>query len=265
MSYADVNGLSLYYETHGSGEPVVLLHGGAGSVEMYAAMLPDFAEGRRVVAVDLQAHGRTADIDRPLRPQLMADDIAALLHHLDLPGAHLVGYSLGGAVALRTAIQHPDLVRKLTLISTPCRRTGWYPENLADMDQMGPQLAEPLKQTPLYELYSRVAPNVDDWPVLWTKMGDLLRLDYDWSAEVAAMSVPTMLVYGDADAIRPVHAVEFFELLGGGRRDGRWDGSGLPAGRLAILPGTTHYDILAAPGLAAAIIAFLDVPTPEPA
>jgi pimeloyl-ACP methyl ester carboxylesterase len=173
-----------------------------------------------------------------------------------------MGYSLGGGVALRTAIQHPESVRKLVLVSTPFRRDGWYPEVRAGMEQMGPHAAEPMKQTPMYELYSAIAPRVEDWPVLLTKQGELLSQDYDWSDEVAAMDVPAMIVVGDADSLRPSHAVEFFELLGGGKRDAGWDGSGMPVAKLAILPGTTHYDIFASPALANTVAPFLDAPGP---
>jgi len=128
------------------------------------------------------------------------------------------------------------------------------------MEQMGPAAAEPMKQTPMYQLYAGVAPRPEDWPVLLTKLGELLSRDYDWSEQVAAMQVPTMIVVGDADSIRTAHAVEFFGLLGGGKRDAGWDGSGMPDARLAILPGTTHYDIFYSPALASAVTPFLDAP-----
>jgi pimeloyl-ACP methyl ester carboxylesterase len=217
-----------------------------------------------VITVDLQAHGHTADVDRPLRHPTLADDIAALIRHLGLAQADVMGYSLGGGTALRTAIQHPDLVRRLVLVSHPCQRNGWYPESLAGMDQMGSQLAEPLKQSPMYQIYAEVAPRVQDWPVLLDKTGDLLRQDYDWSADIAKITAPVMLVYGDADAIRPAHIVEFYGLLGGGLRDANWDGSDRPVARLAVLPSHTHYDISASPDLAAAVIPFLDAPSLEP-
>jgi len=159
----------------------------------------------------------------------------------------VMGYSFGAATALRTAIQHPGLVRRLVLVSQPCRRDGWYPESLAGMDQMGSQLAEPMKQSPMYQIYSQVAPRVQDWPVLLDKTGDLLRQDFDWSADIAKITAPVMLVYGDADAVRPAHIVEFYGLLGGGLRDANWDGSARPVARLAILPSHTHYDIFASP------------------
>ena len=246
--YAPVNGLKMYYEIHGAGEPLVLLHGGLGSTEMFGAILPLLSNGRRVIAVDLQAHGRTADIDRPLSLEMMADDIGALLKYLGIPKADVMGYSLGGGVALRTAIQHPDMVRKLVIVSAAFRRDGWYPEIVAAMAQMGAASAEPMKPSPIYQMYARIAPRPADWPVLLTKIGELLRKDYDWSKEVAAIQAPTMLVFADADAVRPEHAVQFFELLGGGKKDAGWDGSGMSNARLAILPGLTHYNIFSSAG-----------------
>ena len=260
MSYADVNGLSLYYEEHGSGEPLVLLHGGISAGEMFAPILPELAAGRRVITVDLQGHGHTADADRPLRPQTMADDVAALIEHLGLERADVMGYSLGGFVALRVAIQHPHLVRRLVLVAVAFRRDGSHPEVVAAMDQMTPEIAEMLKQSPLYEVYSRLAPRVEDWPVLIAKTSAMLKEDYDWTSEIAQLSMPVMLVYADADSVRPGHIVEFYGLLGGGLRDAGWDGSARPTARLAILPGTTHYDIADAAGLVPAVVPFLDAP-----
>jgi pimeloyl-ACP methyl ester carboxylesterase len=141
--YASVNGLEMYYEIHGTGRPLILLHGGVGAIEMFGEVLGLLAEDRQVVAVDLQAHGRTADIDRPLSFESMADDIAALIEHLGFEKADVMGYSLGGGVALQTAIRHPEVVRKLVVVSTPFKRDGWYPEILAGMGQMGPEAAEP--------------------------------------------------------------------------------------------------------------------------
>jgi len=264
MSYADVNGISLYYEEHASGRPLILLHGGYGTGEMFAPILPLLAGGRRVITVDLRGHGRTADMDRPLRFQTMGDDIAALIGHLGLAQADVMGYSLGAATALRTAIQHPDVVRRLVIVSHPVRHDGWFPQSLAGFDQMGPAFAEAMKQSPIYEVYARVAPRVEDWPVLVGKMGTMLRQDYDWSAEVAKITAPVMLVYGDADSVWPAHIAEFYALLGGGLRDANWDGSARSVARLAILPGHTHYDIAFSPDLAAAVIPFLDAASLEP-
>ena len=261
--YAPVNGLNMYYEIHGAGEPLVLLHGGLGLTDMLAELIPQLAVGRQVIAADMQGHGRTADIDRPLRLEHMGDDVAALIAHLGFERADVMGYSMGAGAALRAAIQHPERVRKLVEVSIPFRRSGWYPENLAGMDQMGAAAAEFMKQTPIYESYARVAPDPDHFPALLDKIGDSLRRDYDWSQEVAALRMPTMLVFGDADSVSPAHAAEFFGLLGGGRRDGSWDRSGMVASRLAILPDTTHYDIFSSPALASAVIPFLDAPLPQ--
>jgi pimeloyl-ACP methyl ester carboxylesterase len=258
MSLADVNGLSLYYEEHGSGEPLVLLHGGFGATELMAPIVPALAAGRRVIAVDLQGHGRTADVDRPLRPELMADDIAALIEHLGLERADVMGYSLGGLVALRTAIQHPGRVRNVVLVSVAFRRDGSHPDVVEQMNSMTPAIADVLKESPLYELYSRLGPRVEDWPRLVAKVSDGLKEDYDWSAEVAGLQPRTLLVYADADSIRPAHVVEFFGLLGGGLRDAGWDYSAQPSNRLAIVPGTTHYDVSTSPLLPPLVIDFLD-------
>jgi pimeloyl-ACP methyl ester carboxylesterase len=262
--YATVNGLNLYYEIHDAGssttaEPLVLLHGGLGSTASLAHLLPTFAKNRQLILADLQAHGRTADIDRPIRCETMADDMAALLDHLQIGKADFLGYSLGAAVCLQTAIRHPARVRKLVLISTVFKRQGWYPEVLAAMDQMGPASAEMMKPSPIYQTYARIAPRPEDWTRLITRMADLLRVDYDWSREIAAIASPTMLVFGDADAIPPAHIAEFFGLLGGGKKDGGWDGSGVPKSRLAILPGFTHYNMLDSPLLPQAVGAFLGV------
>jgi pimeloyl-ACP methyl ester carboxylesterase len=213
--------------------------------------------------VDLQAHGRTADIDRPISYEAMADDVAALIRYLGIGQADVMGYSLGAGVALRTAIQHPGLVRRLVAVSFPCRRDGWYPEVLNAMAQLDARAAESMKKSPLYQVYASVAPEPANWPRLVSKLRDLITQDYDWSAEVAAIQAPALLVFGDSDSVRPPHVVKFFELFGGGKKDAGWDGSGVCASRLAILPGLTHYNIISSPALAAAVTPFLDAPLPE--
>src|SRR5262249_31335887 len=152
---------------------------------------------------------------------------------------------------------HPEVVRKLIVISTPFKRDGWYPEVRAAMAGMGPEAAQGIKQSPLYSLY----PNVD-WPRLFTKLGEMMRSDYDWSREVAALKVPIMLVFADADAVTTTHIMDFYRLLGGGQKDAGWDGSGRPAAQLAIVPGTTHYNILSSPALTAIVTPMLDAPAP---
>jgi pimeloyl-ACP methyl ester carboxylesterase len=224
---------------------------------MFTAILPSLTKSRRVITVDLQAHGRTADIDRPLSCEAMADDILALMHNLGIQQADVMGYSLGGAVALRVAIQHPSAVKKLVLVSTPCKRDGWYPEVRAAMSQMGPAAAEMMKPSPIYKTYAQIAPRPADWSILVTKTADLLKKDYDWSNDVPRITARTMLVFADADAIRPEHMVEFFQLLGGGKKDAGWDGSGMSHARLAILPGVTHYNIFSSPVLASTVEKYL--------
>jgi len=256
--YAPVNGLKLYYEVHGTGEPVILLHGGLGASGMFAGILPALSAKRQVIAADLQAHGRTADMDRPLTFAAMASDIAGLLKHLGIAKADVMGYSLGGGVAAHVALACPEAVRKLVIVSTAFSKDGWYPEINAGMSQIGAAAAEPMKQTPMYQMYASIAPRPQDWPVLLAKIGELLRRDYDWSKSVLAIKSPALLVFGDADAVRTAHAVQFFELLGGGKKDGGWDGSGISSARLAILPGATHYNIFSSPALAATTSAFLE-------
>src|SRR6266513_2446174 len=218
-SVARINGIELAYQVVGDGEPLVLLHGGFGSVEMFGPNVDLLAAGRRVIGVDLQSHGRSPASDRPMRFETMADDIAALIHELGVERAAIMGFSLGGGVALRMGIQHPDVVERLVLLSTVFKRDGWHPEMRAGMDAMGPQTAQFLMQTPMYEAYKNVAPNVNDWPVLVKQLTDRLKVDYDWLADVPRLSMPVMIVSGDADGLPPSHSVEFFGLLGGGLRD----------------------------------------------
>ncbi|HEV2643656.1 MAG TPA: alpha/beta hydrolase [Candidatus Elarobacter sp.] len=256
--YADVNGLRLYYEIHGTGTPLVLLHGGLGAIHMFGPdLIHALSLGHRVIATDLQGHGRTADIDRPLSVEHMADDIAALLKHLNIPRADVMGYSLGGGVALQVAIRHPELVDRLVVVSTAIRRSAYYADILAQQGQVTAEAAEWMKQTPMYQMYASIAPRPEDWPRLLQKIGEAMTVDFDYSEQVAGIGATTLIVAGDADMFPPAHAVETFALLGGGRQDGGWDGSGRPKSQLAILPGLTHYNIAVAPSLVTTVLAFL--------
>jgi pimeloyl-ACP methyl ester carboxylesterase len=259
-AYAEVNGINLYYETHGTGRPLILLHGGLGSGEMFGPVLPALAEKHQVIAVDLQGHGRTADIDRPIDIRLMADDIAALIDHLGLDKPDLVGYSLGGGVAFFTAVTYPDKVGKLVMVSANIRRNAIPPEMLAQQGQVSSAAVEFMKDTPMYQLYQRVAPRPEDFGRLLDKIGESMAKDFDYSNEVRGLQVPTLIVAADADMAPPSHYVETFKLLDGGLRDGGWMGEGRPKGghALAILPGLTHYNIGASPLLAAVALDFLD-------
>jgi len=258
--YAEVNGINLYFEAHGTGQPLILLHGGLGSGEMFGPTLTELAQQHQVIAVDLQGHGRTADIDRPIDIRLMADDIAALIDHLKLDKPDVVGYSLGGGVALFTAVKYPDKVRRLVVASAHARRDAIPPEMLAQQAQVNAAAAEFLKDTPMWELYQRVAPHPEDFPQLLDKVGEAMAQDYDYTEDVRSLQVPTLLVAADADMAPPSHYVEMFKLLDGGLRDGGWMGEGRPKGghALAILPGLTHYNLAISPLFAAVTLNFLD-------
>ena len=258
--YAEVNGINLYFETHGTGRPLILLHGGLGSGEMFGLTLTELAQQHQVIAVDLQGHGRTADIDRPIDIRLMADDIAALIDHLRLDKPDVVGYSLGGGVALFTAVKYPDKVGRLVAASAHARRDAIPPEMLAQQAQVNAAAAEFMKDTPMWELYQRVAPHPEDFPRLLDKIGESMAQDYDYTEEVRSLQVPTLLVAADADMAPPSHYVEMFKLLDGGLRDGGWMGEGRPKGghALAILPGLTHYNLAVSPLFAAVTLNFLD-------
>jgi pimeloyl-ACP methyl ester carboxylesterase len=253
-----INGLSLYYEIHGSGEPLIVVHGGFGSVEMFGPNIELLAKTRQVIAIDLQGHGRTADIDRAFSCEAFGDDIAALIAHLGFDTADVMGYSLGGGAALQAAVRHPERIRKLVLVSTAFARDGWFPEVRAGFDAIGPGLAAMMKQGPAYAFYEKIAPRPQDFERVVEKLGALVKKDYDWSASITEKFPPTLIVAADADGLRPAHYVEMFAKLGGGQRDPGWDGSaGRSKSQLAILPGKTHYDIVASPALAAAVEPFL--------
>lgn len=238
QGYASVNGLDLYYEMHGSSGgdvPLIVLPGGFMTVEAMGAIVPHLAASRQVIGVELQGHGHTADVDRALRYEGMADDIAALIAHLGLERADLFGYSLGGGVALQTAIRHPAVVRKLALASTAFARAGWYPESLAGMAAIS---VEGFAGTPIVGAFLKTSPRPEAWPEVVAKMRQLLSTGYDWSQDVAALKTPVLILVGDADGLRLAHAVEMFGLLGGGKADG--DLAGRPPSQLAVLPNTTH-------------------------
>jgi pimeloyl-ACP methyl ester carboxylesterase len=260
--YAPVNGLQMYYEIHGTGNPIIFMHGGISNINTdFGALLPLVSVNRQVIAVELQSHGRTADIDRPLRYAVLAEDIIALMDHLGLEQADLLGYSVGSAVALEVAIQRPERVRKLVLFSVSYNKGGDHPEMSGGMEDLQP---EHLLGTPFADEYARIAPNADDWATLIERIKEMDKVVQEWEAEtIRGIKAPVFLAFGDSDIIRPEHAVEMFRLFGGGVAG---DVVGLPTSQLAILPGTTHITLVHhADWLAAMIEPFLSAPMPEAA
>jgi pimeloyl-ACP methyl ester carboxylesterase len=261
--YAPVGDLRMYYEIRGAGPPLVLLHGAYMTIEMMDPLMSGLAETRRVIAVEQQGHGRTADVDRPLTYEQMADDTAALVRHLDIETVDVVGYSMGGGIALQLAIRHPDVVRKLVVASATFRSDGMHAVALEMFPAITPEL---FAGSPMEEAYLRLAPKPGDFPRLVEKLTRMDTTPYAWPEDdIRAIAAPALVVVGDSDGVRLEHAVELFGLLGGGVMG---DLEGMPASQLAVLPGTSHF---VPPGhgvldraewLLAMIAPFLDPPAP---
>lgn len=256
--HVEANGVNYYYEVRGKGEPLLLLHGGLGSIDMFAPVLPAFAANREVIGIDLHGHGRTTLGDRPIWLPDVADDVAAILKELGYDKVDVLGYSLGGGVALRLAAQHPELVRRLVIASAPFSQDGFFPEMLPQQAAVGAAMADQMKDTPMFKSYVAVAPHPEDFPRLLDRMGELMRTPYDWRDDVKALTMPVMLVYGDSDMVRPEHIVEFYQLLGGGLKDAGWMREHMSKNWLAILPNLTHYEVFLSPKLAETVLPFLN-------
>lgn len=259
--YAPVNGLDMYYEVHGEGQPLVLLHGAFSAIgTSFQKVLPGLAEGRQVVALEMQAHGHTADIDRPLSLEQMADDTVAALEYLVIEKADFFGYSMGAGVALQVVVRHPAVVRKLVLASVTYNWGGVHPGLMDGLAAMTPEM---MSGTPWHDEYLRTAPRPEDFATLFEKKTQMDRGIKDLPAEtIRAIHAPTLLILGDSDLVRPEHAVEMFRLLGGGVFGDT--PAGLPSSQLAILPGTSHVTVVDRADLLLAIIpAFLDAPLPQ--
>ena len=261
--YAEVNGIKLYHEIYGSGEPLVLIHGGLMTIPEMQSLVQPLAKTHKVIAVELQGHGRTADTDRPYKIETMADDIAELLDQLKIPQADLVGYSLGGDVALMTSTRHPEKVRRLVAISVAYSRSGWYPEVQVGMSQVGSAMAENMMQTPTGQ-FSKQWPDPQRFPKFLDKMGKEMAEDYDWSAGVKKLSMPVMLIYADNDSISIKHQAEFYAMLGGGIKEPGWQNTQLSKARLAIIPGYSHYNFMTSTELPPIIDKYLADPLTNP-
>jgi pimeloyl-ACP methyl ester carboxylesterase len=261
--YAEAaEGLRVYYEIYGEGEPIVVMAGGLMDISTMAQTIAPLSRERQVIGIDLEGHGRTALRETPMSHERNGDDVAAVLRHLNIERADVAGYSHGGDAAIRMAIQHPDMVRNLIVISTAAERDGWYPEVLAGMEAVSGAQAAQMQQTPIYTRYAEVAPHPDQFPLLLDRMGELMKKDYDWRAEIAELRVPTLLLFADHDGVSTRHIAEFFALFGGGLRDAGWTGEPqFSRARLAIVPGYTHYNFGQGPDVARIIEGYLDNPT----
>jgi pimeloyl-ACP methyl ester carboxylesterase len=256
--YASIGGLEMYYETHGpeTGRPLVLLHGSLSGIGPdFGELIPVLARDRRVIAVEQQAHGHTADVDRPLRVEQMAADTTALLRQLGVQQADVLGFSTGAAVALDMGLKEPDLVHKLVLASPMYDPAGMHPGLIDGLAGLQPEM---LHGTPFHEYYMAVAPRPDDFGVLVGKNKDL-QLNYPKhpASTVESLAAPVLLVVGDSDVVRLDHLTEFFRLLGGAVNG---DIVGLPRSQLTVLPGTTHIGVMHRPELHSIVPAFLDAP-----
>ena len=256
--YVVANGVKYYYEIHGKGEPLLLLHGGLGSIQMFEPDLNTLAKNRTVIAVELHGHGRTALGERPIRYIDMGDDMAIILKQLKYDQVDVMGYSMGGGVALRLAVQHPERVRRLVLVSTGYAQDGFYPEMLPMQAAVGAAMADQMKESPIYKSYAAIAPRPQDFPKLLDRMGELMRTPYNWTEDVKTLKMPVMLIYGDSDMFRLEHVVQFYHLLGGGQRDAGWQREHMSQNRLAILPDLTHYEMAMSPKLVETALPFLN-------
>ncbi len=259
--YAPVNGLKMYYEVHGSGDPVVLLHGAFMTItNNWTGWIGELSKTRKVIAVEMQGHGRTADIPRDITYENLADDVAALLDYLKIPRADLIGYSMGGGVAMRCAIRHPDKVRKVVVISSMLRRDGAVQEG---QDALATLTADAFKGSPIETEYKRLSPNPDDFPKFVKRLLAMDSKGRDISDDqLKATTAPMFFIFGDSDGVRLEHVAEMFRMKGGGIHG---DLRPLPASRLAILPATTHVTLMQRmPIIVPMVNDFLDAKQPKP-
>ena len=255
--HVEADGVRYGYEIHGSGAPMLLLHGGFGTMDMFRSVLGHMTAQHQVIMIDLYGHGRTALTDRPIDAIAMGDDMATVVRALGFERVDVLGFSAGAKVAFRLAVQHPDVVGRLVLASIPFANTGFFPALIEQQKGLTRESAAMLMQTPMYEAYKAVAPRVEDFPEFVARMAEAISTPYDWSEEVKTLKPTTLLIFGDSDMFPLEHIIRFYQLLGGGQRDGGWDGSGMTRHRLAILPGMTHYEMSDAPSMIDTALAFL--------
>lgn len=238
-AYADVNGLKLYYEVYGQGQPIVLLHGSFMTIPLnWSHIIPLLAQNRRVIVAEMQGHGRTRDIPREFSYEAMADDVSGLLKHLKTDSADVLGYSMGGGVAFQMAVRHPAQVRRLIVLSGTYAHDGWWPDVEASYTGIN---AEMFKGSPIQKQYDSLGNDPAHFPEFVKKVMSIDLKPYDWTAAVQQIRAPLLMAIGDADGVRYEHALELFSAKGGGKMG---DIHGLPQSRLAILPGTTHIGMI---------------------
>jgi len=256
--HVPVNGVSYYYEVRGKGMPLLLLHGGLGHMGMFDPIMPALSEHHEVIAIDLEGHGRSTLSKRDMDFRVWGDDMAAVVEQLGYRQIDVLGYSLGGGVAFRFAAQHPQLVRKLVIVSFGFAQQQFFPEMLPQQGALSAAMAAQMQDTPMYKSYVAVAPDPREFPRLLDGLGKLMRTPYNWSNDVPKLTMPVMLVYGDSDMIRPEHMIAFYRMLGGGLRDAGWQREHMSRNRLAILPDVTHYEMFFSPRLPQTVLPFLD-------
>jgi pimeloyl-ACP methyl ester carboxylesterase len=256
-------GLRVYYETYGKGDPIVVLAGGFGDISSMSHVVGPLSRERQVIGIELEGHGHTVLRKTPMSHERNGDDIAVVLRHLKIAKADVAGYSHGGDAAIRMAIQHPEMVRNLIVISTAAARDGWYPEVLKGMEAVSSAQTKQMQQSPMYQrYYAPIAPHPEQFPLLLDRMGELMKKNYDWRAEIAKLPMPALLLFADHDAVSMRHIGEFFALFDGGVRDAGWEGKPRYArARLAIVPGYTHYNFSMGPAMAQVIARYLREPT----
>lgn len=255
----EVNGMQMYYETSGDGDPLIVLHGAYMNIPTMGEIIPVLARSRKVIAVEMQGHGRTTDIDRPITYPGLADDVAAFMDAIGLAKADILGYSMGAAVGLQMAIRHPDKVDRAALVSVAFDFNGWHPDYRAFVPQIVPEM---FVGTPMEEAYRQLAADPDGFPALVDKLIALEHEPMAWEADVAKLKTPILIIQGDADIVDHEHTLAMFRLLGGGVMGDQ--GKPLPESRLAILPATSHTAIMAQTELLRLLIEpFLDGKTPK--
>ena len=258
--YLPVGDLRMYHEVYGEGEPLVLLHGAFSAIgTSFAKLIPGLSRKRQVIGLELQGHGRTADIDRPLTVEALADDVVGALDQLSLERADLFGYSTGGSVALHATVRRPERVRKLVLASVGYTLGGVHPGPMEGMGEMNPEM---MFGSPWHDEYMEIAPRPEDFATLFAKKAEMDSKIEDFAPEtIQSIEAPVLLMIGDSDLITLEHAVEFFRLLGGGVFGDT--PAGLPASRLAVLPATSHVTMVDQVDLIVPMVdAFLDAEAP---